>query len=192
MATIDLKKSESLYNFGAHQGVGASFVAEIIAKFFQLISEKGGEVIQTEGDAITFFFEKSENKDNFKSMIDVLGTINTSLENYVKEKTLQYKDRFEFPNKIRIRAAVEEGSIRPVWQNMEGSSKPSWEQAGESKVFVDLARLLEAESKSFFSEQSTLIYDNLLNPTKYSENTFDTHVEIKHGRKISVSIMPLA
>lgn len=191
MATIDLKKSELLYNFGSHQGVGASYVVDIISRFFHHIIDKGGEVIQTEGDAITFFFEKKTSEDTFKKMIDVLNDINHSLEAYISEKTKQFAQSANFPDKIRIRAAIEEGSIRPVWQNLEGTSKPSWEQTGTSKIFVSLARLLEAESKSFLAVQSTIIYDNELNKNKYAENTFDTQVEIKHGRTVSVSIVPL-
>ncbi len=58
LTTVDLKRSESLYRLGSLNGVGGAYVAEIISMFYRSIVEGGGEVLQTEGDSITFFFER--------------------------------------------------------------------------------------------------------------------------------------
>lgn len=73
---------------------------------------------------------------------------------------------------------------------------PGWEQAQNSTIFVDLARLMEAESKVGMKAESSIICSETLFllggvPAILSENPFKANVEIKHGRRVDVSIVTL-
>ncbi|MBN8541125.1 MAG: hypothetical protein J0L82_12110 [Deltaproteobacteria bacterium] len=200
LATIDLKRSESLYRLGSAQGVGGAYVVDIISQFYRLITESGGEVIQTEGDSITFFFDQAEAKGSdvsamLKALISIRG-----LDQKLRDHLSTQSESGHLPKDIRLRAALDVGAIRPVWQRFEGRDVPSWEQAAESNVFVDVARLLEAEAKVGDKAESSLIFkgERAEEISAQMEKRFPgvryasfAAVEIKHGRKLDVTISSL-
>lgn len=192
LATIDLKRSEGLYQYGASRGVGGTYVVEIISRFYRQITDLGGEVIQTEGDAITFFFDRDENADSFSKTVRSIRELDSKLKEHLSDAGLDQ----EFPRDVRLRAALDIGAIRPTWQKFEGRDVPGWEQAQDSTVFVDVARLLEAESKIGEKGESSLILkdglrEELEKDSKTDLRTKSELVEIKHGRKINVMIASL-
>lgn len=195
LATIDLKSSESLYAFGSASGVGGEYVVEIISKFYRTITDKGGEVIQTEGDSITFFFDLEEFKNSFSMIISAVRELDQQLKKHIQLSKLKLGNNY--PDQIRIRAAVDAGAIKPCWQHFEGRDVPSWEQTSNSNIFVDVARLLEAESKVGNKSKSSLIIKN--NAESQSSENFElkdlnvisTSVTIKHGRNLDVKIASL-
>lgn len=190
LATIDLKRSESLYRFGSLHGVGGAYVAEIISNFYRGIVDNGGEVIQTEGDSITFFFDRDETPDTVAQTVSSIRQLDRGLELHARE--WRSKTSAEFPQDIRVRAAIGVGAIRPTWQRFEGRDVPSWEQTDGSSVFVDLARLLEAESKIGNKSESAIIVQSELSKEALGSSSINrATVEIKHERKIDVSIASL-
>ena len=191
MATIDLKSSESLYSYGSTHGVGGAYVVEIISKFYALITERGGEVIQTEGDSITFFFDLEEFKNSFDLIIKSIRDLDTQLKAHLLENSSKLGK--DFPNHLRIRAAIDAGAIKPSWQHFEGRDVPSWEQTSDSNIFVDVARLLEAESKVGDKTKSSMIIKNLPDTTFQLKDlaVIVTSVVIKHGRSLDVKIASL-
>lgn len=192
MATIDLKSSESLYAFGSANGAGGAYVVEIISKFYTLITERGGEVIQTEGDSITFFFDLEEFKNSFELIIKSIRDLDAQLKAHLIENRSRLGDTF--PNNLRIRAAIDAGAIKPSWQHFEGRDVPSWEQTSDSNIFVDVARLLEAESKVGDKLKSSMIVKNVPNAKDGAAfqlkdlSVITTSVVIKHGRSLDVKI----
>lgn len=193
LATIDLKSSEALYNFGSASGVGGSYVVDIISKFYRFITDQGGEVIQTEGDAITFFFDQDEHKQSLNLVINSIKKLNSQLESHIQDCRNNLGD--QYPNQIRLRAAVDAGAIKPCWQHFEGRDVPSWEQAANSSIFVDVARLLEAESKLGRKNHSALIFKNetsMLEGSELEKLSIKTAtVTIKHGRNLNVALAEL-
>ena len=190
LAAIDLKRSESLYQFGSAQGVGGAYVAEIISQFYRTIVDRGGEVIQTEGDSITFFFDRDEND---RSVIDTVDSIR-GLDQLLKFHVRDFRDANNkpLPQDLRLRAALSVGAIRPTWQRFEGRDVPSWEQTSDSSVFVDIARLLEAEAKAGNkSESSIIVQRDLAEEALGASVTQLASVVIKHERKVDVSIASL-
>lgn len=195
-----MKRSEALYRFGAERGLGGRLVAEIISRFYKEIAERGGEVIQTEGDSITFFFDQSENHHALSSALNSIQALNEDLKRHLKEA--QEREEPGFPMDLRLRAAVDVGAIRPVWQRFEGRDVPAWEQARNSTVFLDLARLMEAEGKLGNPESSIVCRQMILAseqaplnqkafPEFLKSGRTDLTVEIKHGRKMDVALIPL-
>lgn len=195
LATIDLKRSEKLYRFGADRGLGGAFVVEIITNFYKVITERGGEVIQTEGDSITFFFDQDDAPDALEKAVTSVRDLDRDLRKHLMAQALG--DYSGYPVDVRIRAALDVGAIRPVWQRFEGRDVPGWEQAQNSTVFVDVARLMEAESKVGEKQESSIICSEQLFqsagvPAILSINPFKANVEIKHGRRVDVSIVTLS
>ncbi|MDZ4082312.1 MAG: hypothetical protein U1E10_05220, partial [Bdellovibrionales bacterium] len=190
LATIDLKRSESLYRLGSSQAVGGAYVVDIISQFYRLITERGGEVIQTEGDSITFFFDQLE--ADGMALSKTIASVRELDQKLRSHLTAQ--ETSKLPDDIRLRAALDVGTIRPVWQRFEGRDVPSWEQTADSNVFVDVARLMEAEAKVGNQAESALIFKHEL--SKGHSGTFGHFtafplVEIKHGRKLNVAISSL-
>lgn len=195
LATIDLKRSEKLYRFGADRGLGGAFVVEIITNFYKVITERGGEVIQTEGDSITFFFDQDDAPDALEKVVTSVRDLDRDLRKHLVEHAVG--DFSSYPVDVRIRAALDVGAIRPVWQRFEGRDVPGWEQAQNSTIFVDVARLMEAESKVGEKDESSIICSEQLFqsagvPAILSVNPFKANVEIKHGRRVDVSIVTLS
>ena len=198
LATIDLKRSEKLYRFGAERGLGGAFVVEIISNFYKVITERGGEVIQTEGDSITFFFDQEAAPDPLEKAVKSVRDLDRDLRTHLFEQSVgqSWGENSGYPVDVRIRAALDVGAIRPVWQRFEGRDVPGWEQAQNSTVFVDVARLMEAESKVGEKEESSIICNERLFlttgvPAILSVNPYKANVEIKHGRRVDVSIVTL-
>lgn len=192
LSTIDLKNSESLYRFSAEKGLGGTLIIEIISKFYDQIVKAGGEVIQTEGDSITFFFDTSDTKNNLNKILLLIQELNQILLNQHQLNVAKYGS--EYPTEIFMRVAVEKGSIKPIWQNFEGRDVAGWLQASNSNVFVDVARLLEAESKLGNKSESTIVLSQGKEQLGEGFKIFKVHqdqVIIKHGRKINVSVISL-
>jgi hypothetical protein len=160
-----------------------------------VITESGGEVIQTEGDSITFFFDQLEADGSALSKtIASVRELDMRLRSHLSDHDHDAKDSPKLPGDIRLRAALDIGTIRPVWQRFEGRDVPSWEQTADSNVFVDIARLMEAEAKVGNQAESALIFKHEL--SKELSGTFGNFtayplVEIKHGRKLNVAISSL-
>lgn len=202
LGTVDLKRSEGLYRYGAERGLGGRLVAEIISNFYKEIADRGGEVIQTEGDSITFFFDKSENQHAFGSALMSIQALDKNLRTHLETSRVD-RAQSDYPMDLRLRAAIDVGAIRPVWQRFEGRDVPAWEQARNSTVFLDVARLMEAEGKlghqdssivcrqTMFAAEQTPLSKNEISDLLKSART-DLSVEIKHGRKIDVALIPLS
>jgi hypothetical protein len=194
LATIDLKRSEKLYRYGAERGLGGAFVVEIISNFYKVITERGGEVIQTEGDSITFFFDQNDSPDALDKAVTSVRDLDRDLRKHLADHAVG--ENASYPVDVRIRAALDVGAIRPVWQRFEGRDVPGWEQAQNSTIFVDVARLMEAESKVGEKEESSIICSEGLFltagvPAILSVSPLKANVEIKHGRRVDVSIITL-
>ena len=59
LISLDLKNSESLFRLGAEQGVGGSYVKNLMQHLATVVIQRNGELIASEGDSILFFIEKN-------------------------------------------------------------------------------------------------------------------------------------
>lgn len=195
LAAIDLKNSDYLYNFGSEKGVGGAYVVDIINKIYNKIINTSGHVIQTEGDAITFFYETKRSSETVENVIKLISEFNSDLEKHTQECKKKYGS--EYPEKIHFRAALDFGAIKPIWQHFEGRDLAGWLQADDSLAFVNVARLLEAEAKVKGKSDTSIVINNetidsstlTLQAPVYKIEKMD--VTIKHGRIMNISLLNL-
>ncbi len=132
--------------------------------------------------------------------IDSIGGLDQQLRSHLLKHNRSFSNdaSAHLPTDIRLRAAMDTGTIRPIWQRFEGRDVPSWEQTSDSNVFVDVARLLEAEAKVGDKQESSLIFKSELAPEVTIHSGLRSivsrteTVEIKHGRKMNVAIVSLS
>ncbi len=182
--SVDLKQSEAIYRSEQlTKGNKNSLISDVIADFYDLVLTKGGDVVQTEGDAILFFFERTNT--SAAEALAVLRSMNLKLEQFSKKIS-------ENNQVIKFRAAIEVGAIRPAWKKINGCDIPIWEQAGGGSIFVDLSRLLEAEKKLVKEPKSSLVFRAEHTKEIGLDSPLIQHrVELKHGQIWNVCIADL-
>lgn len=193
LATVDLKRSESLYRYGAMSGVGGACVVEIVSKFYRHVTDAGGEVLQTEGDSLMFFFDCETTAGAVDRAVTAVRALDRILRKHLEEQSRLARpiSGVPFPADLRLRAALDRGAIRPTRQRFEGRDVAGWEQAGGSQVFVDVARLMEAESKTVPTDRSSIALKPELAPEVRGAAPEAGEVEIKHGRMLKFAIVSL-
>jgi hypothetical protein len=194
MVSIDLKRSEQLFHFEIERRTGSHFVQDTIAAFCAIVHEASGEVIQTEGDSVLFFLELAAGHDALVQAIAIVHKLKATLNDRLSEAATKYGP--EFPSEIGLRAAIGLGEVRPIMQRLNGREIPAWAQAGNSNVLVEVARLLEAETKVARPGESLLVMSATGSLEPASQSGFaaasrSATVEIKHGRAIHVRVTTL-
>ena len=159
---IDIKGSEKIDH---------NNVQRTIDSLGQAILRKGGELIQTEGNAILFALPYQGETPPIETAVHIISKCATLAR--AQEVAMNF------------RAAMSVGEIRPIWQEFLAQKRPAWVSAGEKNVFVTVARLLEAEKKVVHEPKTTLIGDSTF-PVNMA--TTIGQVEIKHGRIISYEL----
>ena len=189
MVALDLKRSEGLFRFGADRGLGGSFVHEIIERFYRKVTQAGGEVIQTEGDSMIFFLERGKGADSLATAIKVVRELERELKSEISKASSLHGA--EFPAEVGLRAAIDEGEVKPVWQQLGGRQIPGWAQVGRSNVMLEVARLLDAETKVAARHESLLVAPEGL--ASLAPETFHRSMRVptKHGRELAIKVMDL-
>jgi hypothetical protein len=158
LLSIDLKGSEALYRLGASEGQGGLLVNECLGKMWAVALRHEGEIVDTQGDAITILFE-GPRAEVFKRAVRATQAINDALAEF-SEAAWGPKLQAALPGgRLRFRAAVSFGSLRPIWQTVQATSQPGWIEAEDSNPFVDAARLLEVEKELNGRDTSLLVAD---------------------------------
>lgn len=186
--SLDLKNSETLFRMGAEQGIGGSLVKKLMYQLSNLVVEKGGEIITAEGDSMIAFVPITQStEESLKKIVQICIELEKSLKQYLQLTNLS--------DEFKLRIALDKGNIRPIWHEIGGKKLPGWEQVGTSTVFVDLARMLEAESKLNSRDITALVTTPEL---KANINLLNTGLSfksaaavIKHGRNLNVDIAVL-
>lgn len=182
LCVLDIKSSESLFQTGITKGLGGSYVQSIIDGLSNVVTSSGAEIIQAEGDALAFFLPMEGPAKQLARATDILLKCDSHLRD----------------QNIYFRAAISEGEIKPLWQEIQGQRRPAWAQAGNSNVFVENARLLEAEKLLKLGECSVLItmkstLDRWSNDMiEYHWTEWSQPVPSKHGKQIDIALLKLA
>ncbi|MBI3543072.1 MAG: hypothetical protein HY075_07350 [Deltaproteobacteria bacterium] len=144
MLVADLKYSEPFYRHRARRESREDPVAIWRSHFYTAVTKHGGTVIQRKGDEIIGFFDKDKSDDPTLSAVlasDEMERLSGLLERDFRERGLYPPDARGF----HFRAAIAQGAVRPVWENVGGSREAYWEETGGTSPFVESARLLEFE-----------------------------------------------
>lgn len=188
--SIDLKNSESLFRYGAENGLGGSIVQKLMYHLSNIINDHGAELISSEGDSILLFLvAKDEEREMvLQKAMDLCEDLKKGLD--------QYLTLTKIPLNYELRIAMESGVIRPIWHDLGGKKLPGWEQVGASNVFVDLARMLEAESSQMPRSVTALVVKPEIGKLIKKFNSklvFEvTTTTIKHGRKLELEMAKLS
>lgn len=154
-------------------------------------------ILQAEGDAILAFWTKPICDDHMKVIETLLG-----LNEVLSQISEQLNDEeLLVDTDIKIRGAVIDGDIRPIWREIGDTRIPAWIEAGSQNIFVDAARFLDFEkeyshlhqkngegSRSvfvFLSSKADLLKNS--NP-KYSECWVDESLWIKSKNEVTYEV----
>lgn len=147
---FDLKGSEKLFSASIPGMAPGEIVHLAISHIWGAAQERGGVVLSTAGDSIQVFFEQG---DTTKAAIAAIEQASTRMN----ALTEQFRTLAPLPE-IQFRAAISIGSIRPVWAEVGGEKKAEWRDATEHLLFLEQARLLEAEkSLANLSDGSSIV-----------------------------------
>jgi hypothetical protein len=145
LVMLDLKNSERI--FRSSLGESDPFqMPSIISAIWVAIAEFGGVVIKAEGDEVIAFFDQEQSENPLANALRAADACQVRLEELSRQGT-RYVPALEY------RAGISYGQIRPIWVGEGRERLPSWTQTAGSMVFVECARLMEAE-KELVKEKS--------------------------------------
>lgn len=184
--SLDLKNSERLFNLGVESGRGGDIVKELMQRLLGKVDAAGGVLLSSEGDSLIFMLP-DDGDASLRRAVELCLTLHGTLKAFLAQA--------KFPAEFELRLALEYGRIKPVWNEMGSKQVPGWTQVGSSTVFVDMARMLEAESKLCSRSMTSIV----LKPAAaqrvrafYPRLTFESvSANIKHGRRLDLEVATL-
>ena len=206
MTSVDLKKSEDLYRLGLEFGQGSLYVQEVMSRFYKEILTDGGEIVQSEGDSLIYFFDEDESTSGaspIKKAIDSVERLNKILLTMAnedfgiqKQSEIHAKRLKTALQNLRLRAAISDGQLKPTFQRCDGRDIPIWSQIGEKNIFVEVARLLEVESSIGTPMESVVLFKEDVVKNNYNQHNLNwkargVRLSAKHGREIHVAAASL-
>lgn len=141
---LDLKNSEYFFRLSLELGQSSPIVPLALSRIAEVLTENGAVILRAEGDeAIAFFDEKAVANPLFSALL-ACDRARRALDELAAELAFPEPTTNETIG-LHFRAGIAEGALRPTWTHYHDRRLPSWEQVGESKVFVDAARVMEIE-----------------------------------------------
>ncbi|HNW44340.1 MAG TPA: hypothetical protein PKI19_07535, partial [Elusimicrobiales bacterium] len=146
---LDFKHSEKLFRLGTRLGIGGELVAKALTEAWEAVSSAGGEVIQTEGDALTALLERRPAEADAGLAARAVGAV-AGVRAALDGLAVSYRARGLLGPKesIEFRAACSLGRLRPAWREIGATRQPFWLESGGTNALVDTARLMELERKA--------------------------------------------
>ena len=142
---VDLKDSEQLARLSARLGRAGDLVETCLSHMWAAVSQNGGLVLQTEGDALRALFPADELPDPARAAFLAADAMRRNLAELEGRFISQGVPSKVLAGGLHFRGAVVEGEIRPIWQAYGGSRLAGWVETGHVNVFIEAARLLELE-----------------------------------------------
>jgi hypothetical protein len=192
---VDLKSSENLARGGAQRGQAGELVESSLSHLWMAVSEHGGLVIRTEGDALHAIFPAGDIENPVSAAFAAADAMTGKLKELERRFESQGLSALMPDGGLHFRAAVLEGDIRPIWQDYGGTRLASWVETGHANAFVEVARILELEREvgdgalgaSVVLTKSTLksraAHGKLSGHWLFDHRAFAA----KHGRKFEVA-----
>ena len=97
----------------------------------------GGTVLHVNGDEMDVFIDQEIHPVLAETVCGITSGLQNTCQNF--------SDQMNLAAPVRFRAALVRGEIKPAWSGGVSKGVPTWEQVGASRVFVDVARVLEFE-----------------------------------------------
>lgn len=143
---LDLKKAEKLYLKRAKEGSEQTLVSEWRVAMIQSLKSKGALYLQSKGDEIFALIDEAKYKNTAQMTASILVDLKRESIEFRKRK-IQTGELSEEDNHFDFRGAMIRGSLRPVFDTVDGKEYPEWEEAGDSMPFVDCGRLMALEKE---------------------------------------------
>ncbi len=142
---VDLKGSEKISRQGAKLGKAGDLLEMIVSHMWMAVSQNGGIVLQTEGDAILALFPAGEIEIPISAAFKAVDSMRENLLALEQRFLAQGITDMVPESGIHFRGAISEGDIRPIWQTYGGTRLASWAETGHGNALVESARLMELE-----------------------------------------------
>lgn len=152
LVMLDLKNSEQIFR-STLDGNTPFQMPAIISMIWSAIAESGGVVIKAEGDEVIAFFDDEKHPNPLRSALEASDRCYLRLQQVAKENDASANAT------ICFRMGMAAGRIRPIWVGQGRDRLPAWTQTEDSMVFVDCARIMEAERElqKTLPENSSLV-----------------------------------
>lgn len=193
---LDLKNSEFLFRQQHARNDGSSIMNNVLSNIWALLTESGLTIIQGEGDSILALWP-DEDKISTSKKIRSLFDLQNLLHNIHRQLALE---KINMPQGLFFRAAILEGSVKPIWRQAGSDLMAVWIEEGDKNVFVDGSRLLAIEKDLVKDEPTSAIVfmSDLGHKIKASTPEFNAFWDSenidclgKHGRNYNVSVFKL-
>ncbi|HAZ12563.1 MAG: hypothetical protein A2X86_11810 [Bdellovibrionales bacterium GWA2_49_15] len=142
---VDLKGSEKISRQGAKLGKAGDLLETCLSHMWMAVSQNGGIVLQTEGDALRAIFPAGELEAPVEAAFRAVDTMRRNLMELEQRFVAQGMADMVPKSGIHFRGAIVLGEIRPIWQSYGGARLASWAETGHSNVLIEVSRLLEME-----------------------------------------------
>jgi len=145
LLVVDVKRSELLVRAGQETGNAGELMNICLSHMWSAAISNEGTVLQSEGDAITVFFER-EGRLTPQRAYRAVKQIAASLDRFIDQLKARGIELTQ-TDRLRFRATLVEGKVSPIWHDVQGIRHPSWSASGDSNVFLLASRLLEIEKQ---------------------------------------------
>lgn len=186
LVVLDIKNSEDL--FRSEDAPGDGPVLLLIEKAWRAFAAEGAIVLRAEGDELIAFFDFAKEAAPLPAVLRACTSVAQEFRVFADGES------------VTFRAAVTAGKIQPRWIGMGSARYPTWQQVGETKVFVDASRMLEIERSApgdadacrvvLPGELTTVARAAL--PAGGKLVVVDESFTAKHGRAYRVSVVETA
>jgi hypothetical protein len=145
LLAIDLKSSEPLYR---QRAITASvdLVTAWRSQVYSAALRSHGTIVSKKGDEVLVFFDADKSPRPSETALRVFVEVARASELLAAE----FRRQGLFPPQVEgfhFRAALSEGAIRPIWEDVAGRREAYWEEAGDTMTFVEASRLMDIERK---------------------------------------------
>ena len=173
---IDLKKAEKLYLKRAEEGSKQTLVSEWRVAMIQTLKSKGALYLQSKGDEIFAMIDEAKYRNANLMAALILRDL--------KEESIKFRERKIESNELKdeelnfdFRAAIVKGSLRPVFDTVDGKEYPEWEEAGDTMPFVDCGRLMALEKELVAHKNETqVVFEKDLAKDLSKDSMFDQQI----------------
>lgn len=195
---IDLKNSETLFRAGANKEVGGTIMSTVLSEIWTTFSASGATVLQSAGDDLLVIYDEQTMRRSPLAWLETLHAIHVQLQ-VIAQRLADSHVELAGLKTLEYRAAVCDGSVRPLWRVIGPSRLPAWVEAGNKNVFVESARLIEVERLTHVTTRGSVVIldDDLTDlPSLAGNLAHPLHLQKlsgtgKHGRKYSASALVL-
>jgi hypothetical protein len=158
--SVDLRNSEWLFRAGAEMGDSGALGISCLTTLWEAVVESGGFILQTNGDGLIAFFDKTVLVSPANSALDATDAMASKLDSLFAK----FKDQGYITSdtlKLKFRAALASGEIKPIWQEMGNQRLASWTETGDQNAFVTVSRLMDLERGLLLDGNQTLMLEEL-------------------------------